>query len=283
MFSSPKKSTVSGFRQKINGTVAFVPTMGALHAGHISLIEKAKELGDFVAASIFVNPTQFDNEEDLKKYPQPISQDLEKLYHAGCDLCYHPSIDDIYPEGTPRLKEYDLSYLDEILEGAYRDGHYQGVANIVYRLLEVIRPDFLIMGMKDYQQIMIVQRMIDQEGLEVEIVKLPTVREDSGLARSSRNERLTNEEREKASVIFENLMKVSSSEYRAEVDWESAQKNFEDNLRQAGFHTIDYVALADAESLELLENYDETKTMIVLVAAYIGSVRLIDNMIINQK
>ncbi len=278
MFSSVLGATISGFRQNLTGSVAFVPTMGALHQGHLQLIAQAQEIADHVGASIFVNPTQFDQAEDLEKYPRPIAEDLQLLHDVDCDFCYHPTEKDIYPEGIPRLKSYDLGYLDEILEGAYRDGHYQGVANVVYRLLDLIKPDYLVMGMKDYQQIMVVQRMIDAEKLAVEIVKVPTVREESGLARSSRNTRLTDEQRKNASAIYRNLNKLRSSRARAAEDWKTAKEGFAEDLAQAGFHQIDYIALADADTLQLLEDYDDTKRMIVLVAAYIGDVRLIDNM-----
>ncbi len=276
MYIATNSSDFNKYRNTLEGSVAFVPTMGALHEGHLSLIALGQELADFVLCSVYVNPTQFDNPQDLKKYPRPVSADIQLLAEQGCDALYLPTTADIYPEGEPQLKNYDLGYLDQILEGQYRDGHYQGVANVVARLLAVTQPDLLIMGAKDYQQVMVVQRMLDLEGLSTQIVKAPIIREPNGLARSSRNTRLTPEQREAAAEIHKQLEIIRNPDTRPG-SFADARDSFIKKIKTAGFHTIDYVALADADSLELLEDFDTSRKMIVLIAAYIGDVRLIDN------
>ncbi len=282
MYIATNSKDFNTFRHKLKSSVAFVPTMGALHEGHMSLIDLGHELADKVLCSIFVNPTQFDNAEDLEKYPRPVSEDIKKLMQHDCDGLYLPTVTDMYPEGEPQLKHYDLGYLDEILEGQYRDGHYQGVANVVYRLLQVTQPDYLIMGAKDYQQIMVVQRMLDLEGLQVEIIKAPIIREPNGLARSSRNVRLSSQEREKASMLHDQLSRISNPQTRGS-DFDHDLDFFIKKLKEAGFQKIDYVALADADNLKLMKDYDADRNMIVLVAAYMGDVRLIDNMLLRTQ
>ncbi len=277
MYIATNGEDFTKYRKHLKDKVAFVPTMGALHQGHMSLIALAQEIADHSLCSVFVNPTQFDNPEDLKKYPRPISEDLKMLTDINCDALYLPTVNDVYPEGTSHLKDYDLGYLDQILEGEYRDGHYQGVANVVYKLLSVTQPDYLIMGAKDYQQVMVVQRMLDIEGLDIEIIKSPIVRENNGLARSSRNVRLSSAQREDARVIYTELSRISMPKTRSD-SFQRDRELFILRLKEAGFHTIDYIALADADTLEIMEDYDQSKEMIVLVAAYIGDVRLIDNM-----
>lgn len=280
MFLTKKQDILRQYLARQNGTIAYIPTMGALHDGHLSLVSLAQNYADIVVVSIFVNPTQFDNKDDLIKYPKPIEADIEKLTLAGCDVLYHPEVDDIYPEGPDTLKNYDLGYLDDVLEGQYRDGHYQGVANVVSLLLTAVEPDFLILGAKDYQQVMVIKTMMKQDGIEAEVIVAPTRREASGLAMSSRNTRLSEKQKAAAAVISEQLEYYSDRNHR-DTTWNAAQKSFVTELSQAGFEPIDYVALADAEDLTLLEEFDETRKMMILVAAYMGDVRLIDNKGIN--
>ncbi len=282
MYISKHREDITRFLENKGGRVAFIPTMGALHDGHVSLVRMAREKVDIVVCSIFVNPTQFDNPEDLENYPRPIADDMAILASEDCDVLYLPSVEDIYPEGQENLQVFDLGYLDEILEGEYRDGHYQGVANVVDRLLNIVDPDFLILGAKDYQQVMVISKMKTDLGHEVEILVAPTMRTRSGLAQSSRNRRLSDKEKHNASAIYRELYRMQNIENR-QVPFAEVQRNMVEKLRKAGFGPIDYVALADADTLEILADFDESRKMIILVAAYMGDIRLIDNMLLNPS
>ncbi len=183
--------------------IGFAPTMGALHAGHISLVKEAKRQNDLVVTSIFVNPTQFNDPEDFKKYPVTIEKDILLFEKAGCDVLFIPAVDDIYPSGTTALTHYELGFLETILEGKFRPGHFQGVCQVMHRLLEIVLPDNLYLGQKDYQQCMVIKKLIELIGLDnkIKVNICPTLREDDGLAMSSRNTRLDPEDRIRAATI----------------------------------------------------------------------------------
>ena len=183
-------------------SIAFVPTMGALHGGHISLIHTASGLSERVVCSVFVNPTQFNDPSDFEKYPVTVESDLQMLARADLDFLFLPPVSEIYPQGTGNAPHYDLGELDKVLEGEHRPGHFQGVCRVVHRLLSITEPDFLVMGTKDFQQCMVCRRLIEIENLPVKLVAAETVREPSGLAMSSRNRRLTDAGREQASTIY---------------------------------------------------------------------------------
>src|SRR4051794_22573255 len=189
-------------------TTGFVPTMGALHNGHIALVTKAKNETDFVISSIFVNPTQFNNPHDFEKYPNTIEKDIYLLEKAGCDLLFLPSVADIYPNGLDATRHYELGSLETVLEGKYRPGHFQGVCQVVNRLLDIVNPAKLYLGQKDYQQCMVLSKMVAQSGKDIQIVISKTQREPDGLAMSSRNLRLNVRERKKAPAIYSTLQYI---------------------------------------------------------------------------
>lgn len=259
-------------RLKREGTLALVPTMGALHAGHMALIAEAKRRADKVVASIFVNPTQFAPGEDLDRYPRREEQDARMLQEAGCDLLWMPSAATIYPDGF--ASTIHVSGISERWEGEARPGHFDGVATVVAKLLLAVRPDVAMFGEKDFQQLAVIRRMVADLNISVEIVGLPTVREDDGLALSSRNAYLSDDERGRAVVLQKALAEARHAIVRGE-DVGSALRKAKQALIDAGFLKIDYVALVDAASLEPLEK--PHGEMRLIAAATIGTTRLIDN------
>ena len=254
----------------------FVPTMGALHAGHISLIEKAKKENAIVYCSIFVNPTQFNNPDDLQKYPVTIEADIDLLEKAGCDLLFLPAIADMYPPGE-KNRHYELGYLENILEGAYRSGHFQGVCIIVDKLLSLVRPGTMYLGRKDYQQCMVIEKMMKDRQYPTQLRICNTLRESSGLAMSSRNMRLSPAEKEQATGIIDCLRFIR--DHIRPGNLAGLKKEAVYFLQNKGFKP-DYVEIADAETLEPMNDWDGKRKMVALVAAYLHDVRLIDNIIL---
>jgi pantoate--beta-alanine ligase len=276
--------TVAQLKQHIRSllqqgkTIGFVPTMGALHQGHLTLIDKSKEQTDITVCSIFVNPAQFNDPTDFEKYPVTIEKDILALISSGADILFLPTVDEIYPSGYADDKNYDLGSLESVLEGAYRPGHFQGVCRVVERLLEIVTPTTLFLGQKDLQQCMVLKRLVELMDIATQIVICPTEREPSGLAMSSRNMRLSAAEREQAIAIFEGLqyIKTNISVIPFSILIETVSKN----LTDAGFHAIDYVNIVNATTLEAADEYDGKTTLAALIAAFIGPVRLIDNLLI---
>lgn len=260
--------------------IGFAPTMGALHAGHISLVTEAKKLNDIVVCSIFVNPTQFNDPEDFKKYPITIEKDILMFEAAGCDVLFIPSVEDIYPDGIKNLQHYELGFLETVLEGKFRPGHFQGVCQVVHRLLEIVLPGNLYLGQKDYQQCMVIKKLIELIGLDDKIKTniCPTLREEDGLAMSSRNTRLTPDDRKKATTIFDALRYIKENVKPGNTDL--IVNTGKEMLLKNGFR-IDYVAIGNADTLELIDNWDGKQKIVVLAAAFMNDVRLIDNMVIN--
>ncbi|MES2567163.1 MAG: pantoate--beta-alanine ligase [Bacteroidota bacterium] len=259
-----------------NATVGFVPTMGALHAGHLSLIRISKQQTDITICSIFVNPTQFNNASDLTLYPRTPEADVKLLDDAGCDILYMPEVEDVYPENDSR--KFDFGYLDTILEGAHRPGHFNGVGQVVSILLENIKPDKAYFGSKDYQQVMVVKSLVKQLKLSVEIVACPILREPDGLAMSSRNTRLTNEERKTATVVpsimqkaIEIIHKRGVKEAKSYISQECANNNM----------NLDYYEVCDADSLKPIAEINPHQKTISLIAVFVGNIRLIDNWMVN--
>jgi len=259
------------------GTVALVPTMGALHAGHISLIEEARRRADRVVATIFVNPTQFGAGEDLNRYPRREDADAEMLREAGCNLLWMPGVEDIYPLGFATT--VSVSGLSDRWEGEARPGHFDGVATVVAKLLLSVRPDIAIFGEKDFQQLAVIRRMVEDLAVGVEIVGAPTVRDPDGLALSSRNAYLSDEDRESALVLPRSLDRAREAILSGS-DLDSALRTARQELAQAGFSKIDYVALVDAVTLEPLSR--PAGRMRLIAAATIGGTRLIDNLPLDQ-
>jgi pantoate--beta-alanine ligase len=257
---------------KRGGTLALVPTMGALHAGHMALIAEAKRRADKVAATIFVNPTQFGPGEDLSRYPRREEQDARMLEEAGCDLLWLPSADAIYPEGFATTVH--VAGVSERWEGEARPGHFDGVATVVTKLLLAVRPDIAVFGEKDFQQLAVIRRLVADLNMAVEILGLPTVREEDGLALSSRNAYLSPDERGRAAALQRALSKAGDA-IRAGAPVASALQEAKQALVDAGFLKIDYLALVDAATLEPLDG--ARGEMRLIAAAKIGSTRLIDN------
>ena len=272
--------SISRKLRRENKTVGFVPTMGALHAGHFSLVKAARAQCDIVVVSIFVNPAQFNDKSDLEKYPRDLTADAALLADYDVDYVYAPEPVEIYPEGFSTYVY--VEDLTESLEGASRPGHFRGVATVITILFNTIRPDLAFFGQKDAQQVSIIKRLTRDLGFEMEVVELSTVREETGLALSSRNSLLTEDERQKASVIFRALrdakLAYKAGERNAMVLTEIVQKA----IAEEPVARIDYVAVVDKESLQPIEKVGDKETMIA-AAVYIGDVRLIDNTVLNRK
>ncbi len=259
-----------------SNTLGFVPTMGALHEGHLSLIKIAKELTDTVVASIFVNPTQFTNAADLEKYPRPIERDIELLKKANCNYLFLPAVDEIYSPGEQW--QLDLGEIESVLEGKYRPGHYQGVTQIVKKLLDIIQPDLVFLGQKDFQQVMVLEHMVKSLNIPVELVMCPIIRESDGLALSSRNIHLSELERKNALILSKSLFETKQQfEYQSV---EELKKNAWEILKNEEGVVPEYFEICDASTLQSI-NSKEAKSIIALVAAKVGDTRLLDNIILK--
>ena len=262
------------------GSIGFVPTMGALHAGHISLINAAKKDNALTVTSIFVNPVQFNDPKDFEKYPVTIEKDIFLLEEAGCDVLFIPPIKEIYPDGITAKKYFELGFIETVLEGKSRPGHFQGVCLVVERLLKIVRPDRLYLGQKDYQQCMIITKLIELMGMKekIEVVISPTVREPNGVAMSSRNMRLSTEKKEKASAIYQSLSLIKKL-YKNE-NLAMLKQKAQLLLEEAGLKP-DYIEIVDATDLSMINDRETNKKAIALVAAFMKDVWLIDNMLLT--
>jgi pantoate--beta-alanine ligase len=254
-------------------TIGFVPTMGALHEGHLTLVRKCVAENDVCAVSIFVNPTQFNNKSDLENYPRTLSEDAKLLESVHCSIIFAPSENEIYPEPDTRI--FDFGQLGEVMEGKYRPGHFNGVAQVVSRLFDVVQPDRAYFGEKDFQQLAIIREMVKQYRMPVEIVGCPIVREADGMALSSRNARLSKEEREKAVLISHTLLKSCNFADEKSVPelkaWVVNQINSEPLLE------VEYFDIVDAVTLQSVDDWNDSRSVIGCVTVYCGDVRLIDN------
>jgi len=268
--------------QKKNEKIAtgFVPTMGALHPGHIGLIKNARLENDLVVCSIFVNPTQFNDPKDFEKYPATIENDIFSLEKAGCDVLFLPTVNTIYPFGVNRSMTYQLGYLETILEGKFRPGHFQGVCQVVHRLLEIVMPDRLYLGQKDFQQCMVLKKMIADYHINTETVICATKREADGLAMSSRNIRLNENERATAPAIYEALLFIEDTLKKGNID--ELKETVKVKLAIKGFN-VDYVEIASADNLDIIHEWDGKTSMVALIAAFLNEVRLIDNLILKAS
>ncbi len=256
----------------------FVPTMGALHQGHIGLIKKARLENDLVICSIFVNPTQFNDPKDFEKYPASIEKDVFSLEKAGCDLLFLPAVNAIYPFGVSRSVTYNLGKLETILEGKFRPDHFQGVCQVVHRLLEIIIPGRLYLGQKDFQQCMVIKKLITDFNINTQIMMCTTQRETDGLAMSSRNIRLNENERKTAPAIYEALVYIKGTLKKGNIV--ELTESVKARLTKKGLK-VDYVEIATEEKLEVLDSWDGETTTVALIAAFSGKVRLIDNLVLN--
>jgi pantoate--beta-alanine ligase len=273
-------STVNALQQevlkqkKVHRSIGFVPTMGALHAGHLSLLRRAKSQTDFVIVSIFVNPKQFNDSEDLKRYPRPLEKDLAKLEEAACDMVFTPVEKEVYPNDINL--DYPLGYLDQIMEGKHRKGHFRGVVTVVHRLLEIVLPDKAFFGEKDYQQLIIIQKMVRDLNLSVNIVPCAIVREPDGLAMSSRNAMLSKEQRQHVALIYKTLkdaLHLRESYTVAQLKhWVGETINSDSQLK------LEYFEIVDSTDLKAVSSWQEKKAIIACIAVWAGKIRLIDNL-----
>lgn len=275
--STQLRARVAGWR-RAGERVAFVPTMGNLHAGHYSLVDIARTRADRVVASIFVNPTQFGPNEDFASYPRTPDDDREGLRAVHCDLVFTPDVREIYPFGTGAGVRVDVPAIADALEGALRPGHFAGVATVVTKLFNRVQPDVAVFGQKDYQQLLLIRRLVCDLGLPIEIVAGPTVREPSGLAMSSRNQYLGVDERQRASAIYRVLQQMA-----VEVRGGHSHREVEERARQtldSDGLAVQYAAVRDAADLSESESARRTG-LVALIAARLGRARLIDNVLID--
>jgi pantoate--beta-alanine ligase len=274
--------TYLDLERKKGRTIGFVPTMGALHKGHLSLIGRSKEECGLTVCSIFVNPTQFNDPADFEKYPVTTATDIRLLIKEGTGVLFLPSVEEMYPAGLRSVRHYKLGQLEKILEGAHRPGHFQGVCQVVHRLVDIVRPDKMFLGQKDYQQCMVLKKLMEILAAPTRIIIGDTVREESGLALSSRNLRLSEEEKLHAATIYRALNYIK--ENISTKTFGELQQQATSLLLQDGFNKVDYIAIADANTLKLQNprsKYDGQASLVALAAAFIGEVRLIDNLILR--
>lgn len=259
--------------KKSGKSIGFVPTMGALHEGHISLVEKSIDQNDITIVSIFVNPTQFNNQEDLVKYPRTLEKDVKMLDKVGVDIVFAPGVEDIYPE--PDTRVFDFGLLDKVMEGKHRPGHFNGVAQVVSRLFDIVQPDRAYFGEKDFQQLAIIRKLVQDYNYPVHIVPMPIVRETSGLAKSSRNQRLSDSEREIAVTISQALIKS-----RDNINLNSVQetiKNVVDEINSISPLCVEYFEIVDGNTLQSIKDWTDADYVVGCITVYCGDVRLIDN------
>jgi len=257
-----------------NKTIGFVPTMGALHEGHLSLIERAKKKSDILVVSIFVNPTQFDKSEDLTKYPRTLENDLKLLKSIDCSVVFTPSVDEIY--GTNLVStSFDFDGLEHQMEGKFRDGHFDGVGTIVKRLFEIVKPDYAYFGEKDFQQLQIIKKMVEKHNIPVNIVGCKIFREDDGLAMSSRNTRLTKEHREAAPFIYKTLKKAKKKFKNKST--KKVLKWIKKKFKKHPLLKLEYFVIADEKTLQPIKNKEKGKNYRGFIAVFAGEIRLIDN------
>ncbi|HTH51253.1 MAG TPA: pantoate--beta-alanine ligase [Pyrinomonadaceae bacterium] len=261
-------------------TVGFVPTMGALHEGHISLVKEARARCDIVIVSLFVNPEQFNDKADLERYPRDLTADAAMLAEHGVDYVFAPDVEEIYPPGFATY--VNVEGLTDAMEGSSRPGHFRGVATVVTILLNTVRPSLAFFGQKDAQQVAVIKRLVTDLGFETEVVVMPTVREDSGVAMSSRNSLLTSEEREKASILITALREAKTAFKKGERNAADLAQIVRNRLGSEPSASIDYVQIVDSDSLQVVEKIGDEETLI-LAAVYFGDIRLIDNVVLNRK
>jgi pantoate--beta-alanine ligase len=276
---APLKAFLKDTRQQ-GKTIGLVPTMGALHKGHLHLIDASKAQNDLTVSSIYINPTQFNNSEDLQKYPRTLNKDTEMLQEVRCDVLFCPDDSEMYSDKTG-LK-FDFGDLDKVMEGKFRPGHFSGVATVVSKLFHIAQPDQAYFGQKDWQQFAVINRLVNALSFNVKLHSVATFRESDGLALSSRNMRLTEAQRNEASVFYRALKSAQDDLVQGKdlSDVKSSVKNTVDNAIGV---TLEYFELADSENLTLLENVSGSGTPIMCIAGFVGDIRLIDNMFVFEK
>jgi pantoate--beta-alanine ligase len=274
--------TISELQQQLAesgkcGTIGFVPTMGALHAGHLSLVRNAMEENEMVVVSIFVNPTQFNDPKDLQRYPRDIEADLKLLEPTGCDLVFAPEPEEIYPD--PDTRKFDFGKLETVMEGKHRPGHFNGVAQVISKLFRIVKPDKAYFGQKDFQQLAIIKQLVKQLQLPIEIVACPIIREESGLAMSSRNQLLSAVERENAAIINKTLQ--AAKKLSAKKSVQELTEWVTETINKNPLLYVEYFEVVDDETLQPVKSWKDSGTKIGCIAAYCGKIRLIDNIVLN--
>lgn len=277
---SDLRKVLSAWR-RAEDVIAFVPTMGNIHKGHLSLIDEAQKRADRIVSSIFVNPMQFDRPDDFGRYPRTLEEDRNQLQDAGVDLLFCPSAEAIYPRGDKNSSFVDVPGITDILCGTHRPGHFKGMATVVCKLFNLVQPELAVFGEKDYQQLLIVRRMVEDLNLPVEIVGAATAREASGLAMSSRNNYLSDDEREQAALIFRLLVETAKSIASGSRDYQGLEEKARQTLTDEGF-VPDYYSILTMGNLSQPTELDEPANLVILVAAQFGKARLIDNLPILQ-
>ncbi len=260
-------------------SIGLVPTMGALHNGHLSLIQTSKKENHITVCSIYVNPIQFNNAADLEKYPRTLEQDIRVLQDAGCDALFCPGNSEMYREAT-RLK-FDFGSLDKVLEGEFRPGHFSGVALVVAKFFNIVQPDRAYFGQKDFQQFKVISTLVEELKFDIQLICAPIIREHDGLAMSSRNVRLNTDERTRAVVLSQSLRESRDRLLKGE-SFSAIKKFVMDKCIQSNVR-LEYIALADRENFSLLDNVREPGRGIILIAAYVGEIRLIDNLFLTEN
>lgn len=258
--------------------IAFIPTMGNLHEGHLTLVRTAREHADIIVASIFVNPMQFNNVDDLTNYPRTMDEDIEKLTSENVDMLFAPTPEVMYPDGLDKQTVVDVPVISTILEGASRPGHFKGVSTVVAKLFNIVQPDVACFGEKDFQQLALIRQMVIDMAMDIDVVGVATVREMDGLAMSSRNNLLTLNERQRSPVLARTMRWISSQMRRGRNDYESLIEDASDQLRAADLQP-DEIFIRDAKTLQ--EPTEETTQAVILMAAFLGQVRLIDNLVVE--
>ena len=260
-------------------SVGFVPTMGALHQGHLSLVEKCVADNDVCVVSIFVNPTQFNNKEDLEKYPRTLERDGELLERTGVNIIFAPSEAEIYPE--PDTRQFDFGQLDKVMEGVHRPGHFNGVAQVVSRLFDIVKPNRAYFGEKDFQQLAIIREMVKILNLPVQIIPMPIVRESSGLAMSSRNERLTQKQRDTAANISKVLFE--SKKWMENIPVKETTDSVINNINSIKGLDVEYYEIVNGYTLQPVAGWEDSNYIVGCIAVFCGDVRLIDNIVYKAE
>ena len=266
-------------KRRQGNIIGFVPTMGALHQGHLSLVKRAKEQSDLAVVSIFVNPTQFNDVKDLEKYPRTTEADISLLISADCDILFLPEVEEVYPKGLNTTLNLDFGPMETVMEGEFRPGHFDGMAQVVNRLLDIVLPDRLFMGQKDFQQMSIVMKMLKMLKRPIELIGCPIIREPHGLAMSSRNRRLSQDTREKASIIIDTLRWVQSNFSESAKIEDLKQEAFK-RLSEEPFKA-EYVAIGDGFTLQPVNELNDHEFVVIFTAVWVENVRLIDNLVLK--
>jgi len=277
------KASLQAYLQEARSTgqkIALIPTMGALHEGHLSLLNYAKPISDIRVCSIFVNPTQFNDPKDLEKYPRPIENDIKLLESVDCDILFLPSVDEMYPDKN-EVWHLDLGELDQIWEGEKRPGHFQGVTQVVYKLFTLVQPDIACFGQKDFQQVMVIKRMIAMKDLAIQLAICPIIRDQDGLALSSRNARLSEAGKRTALALSRSLQYVKDHIHDA-IPLAEIKDRALQILTDTDGLSVEYFALCESSTLKEVNHIDFSKQHVALVTAWVEGVRLIDNMILNN-